>query len=401
MHLVAPQHDHVKWNIRFRNHDGKIRAIPGDEDKTMATRIGNRVEMLVNAKQNGDQPPKELQGWIDNMPTKLSDRLVELGLISANRIERGKPISEHIDKFQTFVAVRKSNKAKQAKHQAGRVRLICKALKVKTVADLNADAFREYLGGLELAVATKRAYIIVMKDFAKEMARIGAVKESPFKDIKAPGQYENPEYERQPLTVTQFKMLMNHMDTFDRYFGQKARWTASDRKLIYWTAVKTGYRQSELKQLRKGHLFLDDTPAVVSLKARHTKNKTDGEVPIPQDLAAALKKYIAHLEPNDKIFWFPTTSGSVVDMMRRDLKGAGIDWKLPTGEIIDFHSLRSTAITWWLDVDGLRPKRVQVLARLKTLALVYNYSRNLRMEDFSWLEHGPKLVSTRKRRKAS
>ena len=83
--------------------------------------------------------------------------------------------------------------------------------------------------------------------------------------------------------------------------------------------------------------------------------------------------------------------------MRRDLEGAGIEWRLPTGEVIDFHTLRSTAITWWLDEDGLPPKRAQVLARLKTLALVYRYSRNLRLEDFSWLEKGPKLVDTPRR----
>ena len=57
-------------------------------------------------------------------------------------------------------------------------------------------------------------------------------------------------------------------------------------------------------------------------------------------------------------------------MFRRDLTEAGIPWDLPTGERVDFHTLRSTAITWWLDVDGLSQKRVQILARLKTLALV-------------------------------
>jgi integrase len=177
--------------------------------------------------------------------------------------------------------------------------------------------------------------------------------------------------------------------------------TAHDRKIVYWVAVKTGYRESELKALRKANLFLDEKPAVVSLKARHTKNKTEGEVPIPADLAKALKKYVAHLAPSDLVFPFPSTSGSIVDMFRRDLAGAGVQWKLTTGEIIDFHALRCTAITWWLDVDGLSPKRVQVLARLKTLALVQNYSRNLRLEDFGWLNRGPKLATLARSRRSA
>ena len=76
-----------------------------------------------------------------------------------------------------------------------------------------------------------------------------------------------------------------------------------------------------------------------------------------------------------------------------DPTGAGIPWKLETSEVVDFHTLRSTAITWWPDVDGLSPKKVQVLARLKALALVQRYSRNYKIEDFVWLNRGPSLSS--------
>jgi hypothetical protein len=48
---------------------------------------------------------------------------------------------------------------------------------------------------------------------------------------------------------------------------------------------------------------------------------------------------------------------------------------------------------WWLDVDGLSPKRVQVLARLKTLGLVAACSRNMKIEEYTWLNKGPKLVA--------
>ena len=123
--------------------------------------------------------------------------------------------------------------------------------------------------------------------------------------------------------------------------------------------------------------------------------------PIPSDLARALATYMAYLQPNDQVFLLPTTSVSIVDAMRRDLKGPGIPSKLPTGEIVDFHTLRSTAITWGLDEDRLSQKRVQVLARLKTQALVYKYSRNWRLEDFSWLESDPKLVTKVQRKKAT
>ena len=78
-------------------------------------------------------------------------------------------------------------------------------------------------------------------------------------------------------------------------------------------------------------------------------------------------------------------------MLRRDLDGAGIAHRWETGEVVDFHTFRSTTITWWLDVYELPQKRVQVLARLKTLALVARYSRRFRMENFDWLSKAPRL----------
>ena len=286
----------------------------------------------------------------------------------------------------------RSNKPRHCSQQESKVRRVCAGMKVTKVADLTASGLSDYLGTVEIATSTRRGYIIAMKDFATEMVLLGALTSNPFDHVVAPGADENPEYERQPLTVEQFRKLAKHLATFERYKGQKSRWTASDRKMIYWTAVRTGYRQSELRALRRANLLLDETPAKITLKAKDAKNKTAGEVPIPTDLATALKKYVADSEPTDPVFPLPLTSGSIVDMMRRDLKGAGIPWKLPTGEVIDFHTLRSTAISWWLDEDGLSPKRVQILARLKTLALVQRYSRNLRIEEFGWLDKGPKLV---------
>jgi integrase len=238
-----------------------------------------------------------------------------------------------------------------------------------------------------------------MKDFTAWVA--GKLKiEDPLVNMGLPGQYENPEYERQPLTVKQFRKLMKYLDTFERYPKQKARWDAYDRKIIYWTAVSTGYREAEMMKLRKWNFYLSDRPPVISLKQRDSKTKVKGEVPIARDLALALKKYIAGLDANDKVLPFPETSGSIVDMLRKDLEGAGIPWKLPSGEVIDFHTFRSTFITWALDVYGLTPKRVMILARLKSIAVLQNYSRNLRIEDFGWLDKGPRLVQPNPKKKA-
>lgn len=409
MYLVAPTGKKLKWDIRFRNHDGRVVRVPGDRDEDTAKRIGDRIEMLVKAKRAGDPPPGELASWIANMEDALGERLVALGLIAERHRARHTALADWIEPWVQVIQGRNPESQRHAPQQGSKVRRIIDATKARALHDLDADLVTETINGFKtegckeptlLATASRRGYGVAIKDFAAWLARKLKV-EDPLAYLTTPGQYENPHYERQPLSVAQFKKLLAYLDTFDRYPGQKSRWTAYDRKLIYWTAVKTGYREGELGKLRRWNLYLDEQPAVVSLKARDTKNKTKGEVPVPRDLAVALKEYVADLDPEDKVFPFPGTSGSIVDMLRRDLDGAGIPWKLPGGEVIDFHTLRSTAITWWLEEDGLTPKRVQILARLKTLALVATYSRNMRLEDFTWLDNGPKLAPARKRAKRS
>lgn len=395
MYLVPPDPRKRQWDIRVRNWDGKMVRISGDRDRDTASRIGQRIDMLVRAKVNGDPPPYELQTWIDQMPKKLADRLVFLGLLERRRVEQHVMLLEHADEFEKVVATRRTNSPVHAKVQANRVRRIAKAMKVRTFAEITEDDVLRVVGGWGLAVASRRHYLVAVKDFMKWAARTGRAAKNTLIDLKPPGQYEAPEVERVPLSVKQFQKLSAYLETFDRYQGQQAPWTARDRLMIYWTAVKTGYRKTEMMKLRVRDSHFGTTPPCISIGASTAKNKTAGEVPIPADLAAALKKYIKGKESDERVFRFPATSRSVVNMFRRDLTGAGIEWNFDGDDdprTIDFHTLRATAICWWLEIDGLRPKRVQILARLKTLALVDKYSRNLRLEEFGWLNKGPKLV---------
>ena len=393
MFLVAPTGRKRKWDIRIRNHDGRVVRIPGDRDRNAAKRLGLKIEVLINAKNNGDSPPKELSVWIDNMPANLALRFTKLGLLDRRRIQRAKTIDNHIDDFQVVVASRKSNSPDHARQQANRVRRVSRELHADCLSDLREDDVLKFLSDHVNALATRHHYVVALKDFSSWMKRDGRAVEDPLVNLKGPGQYENPEIERSPLTVDQFKKLVKHLDKEQKRPRQRVKWMGHDRKMIYWTAVKTGFREGELRSMRCGQVHCELTPAIVSIGADKAKNKTSGDVPIPKDLALALKKYIGKRSPGEALFPFPISNHTIVDALRSDLTEAGIPWELETGEVIDFHALRSTAITWWLTVDRLPAKKVQVLARLKTLAMVDKYSRNYRIDDFGWLDKGPRLVT--------
>src|SRR5689334_8397886 len=115
MHLVSPHGHKRKWDIPFKNWDGVKVKVPGDRDRAVAACIAHRILLLLKAKVNGDPPPVELRAWIDNMPSALADRLIELGLLDRRRFERGRPLTDHITDFEANVANRKSNTATHAK----------------------------------------------------------------------------------------------------------------------------------------------------------------------------------------------------------------------------------------------------------------------------------------------
>lgn len=397
MFLVKPSGKKKKWDIRFRM-DGRTFKVPGDRDKHATNRIAERLKMLVAAKQNGDLPPSELSQWMANMPQSLAERLSELGLLDQRRREQRRPLLEHIKDFQAIVAARRSNTEDHAKSQAGRVRRLVTAMEVTHFSEITADGITlgakvlEH-GGKSVSVATRHHHLRAMKNFCRWMVASKRALQNPAEHVELPSPDEDPQIERRPLTVAEFQALMAYLTTFERYPHQLSKWTAADRRLVYWLAVKTGFRKNELATLRRADFQLDSKPPRVVVQARHAKSGEKASVPIPNDLAASLGAYTDHMHPEAQVFRFPTCCHSVVDILRRDLRGAGITWNedKDSAETIDFHTLRSTAITWWLTEDRLHPKAVQQLARVTSLALVERYSRNWVMKDYSWLNKGKVL----------
>lgn len=395
MHVVKPTGRKLKYDLRFKNHDGQTVRVPGDLDLGATRRLGDRISTLIRYKANDDPPPAELKSWIDNMPQAVRVRLVNLGLLAQERFERLRPIAEHVEDFEKIVAARKTNTATHAGRQAAIVRRLIAAMKVTNLNQVSEDKVALTLSAMPIQAATRRHYVIAFKDFCKWMVKSKRARENPVADLQPPALYADPSIERVPLTQVQFQTLMAYLGTFERYKQQKARWTAFDRKLVYWTAVLTAYRQNELRTLKVNNLILDTKPAMITIRAANAKNRMRGAVPIRAELADALKAYVQGRDPDESLFLFPATNHGIVEMFRKDLDGAGIKWNFGEDSpyTIDFHTLRSTAITWWIDTPNMTVKKVQTLARLKTPGLVAAYSRNYQMDDYGWLEEGPSLVA--------
>lgn len=370
---------------------GREAKIGAGRELRAAQRLQGRINLLVRAHVEGDPPPPELSQWIANLDDRLFKRLVHLGLLDRRRREAAKPISEHIDDYEKAVAARKSNTALHARKQAQRVRRVMDALKIEVADEIKQHDVVTEVKSWSLADATRRHYLVAVCDFCKWMVRDKRMRENPMLDTPLPSAEADTQHNRRPLTLEEFRKLAAHLKTFGRHHQQKARWTALDRRLIYWTAVKTALRLEAMRALTVDDLRLEGSPATIRSWAKHQKNKTEHEVPIPPDLAQALKTYTRRKLPTAKVFPFPRSAEAGTLTLRRDLDAAGVDWSRNPHETVDFHTLRSTAITWWLVHDRLDQLTVARLANLKTLRLVQKYSQNFRMENFAWLNQTPSV----------
>ena len=113
---------------------------------------------------------------------------------------------------------------------------------------------------------------------------------------------------------------------------------ASNQALAVWT----GLPRSEIRQLTWGDVRLDTIPGHVTLRAQTTKSKRADWLPIPPQLADALRDWRpSDADPGDHVV---STTG-LMKVLRADLALAGIAYEDEAGRYVDFHSLRVSLST--------------------------------------------------------
>ena len=157
---------------------------------------------------------------------------------------------------------------------------------------------------------------------------------------------------------------------------------APHRKLLYQTALLSGLRKNELRNLTIEHL--DQQDRGLHLDPAWTKNRKPGFQSLPGWLVEELYAFVQSDEPNQlyarffnrkganryevpkhPLLYVPSHTARALDA---DLKAAGIPKHGPGGKI-DFHASRTAYINLVLESQGITPKEAQELARHGTLEL--------------------------------
>ena len=138
------------------------------------------------------------------------------------------------------------------------------------------------------------------------------------------------------------------------------------RRLVYWTALVTGYRSGELQALTVACLQGDR----LKLAGEHTKNGDDADQPLTRSLADALREHTKGKAPEALLFGKWERGAK---MLRADLKAAGIPYATPDGTC-DMHALRHTFCTD-LFAAGVDAKTAHVLMRHKSIEMTMSYAK--------------------------
>jgi len=76
-----------------------VRRFAAFTDKAQSEALGRQIEQLVNYKAAGEQPDPQLSRWLEQIPAKLKERLVGIGLLDARRAA-AKPLAKHLKDFE-------------------------------------------------------------------------------------------------------------------------------------------------------------------------------------------------------------------------------------------------------------------------------------------------------------
>ena len=224
------------------------------------------------------------------------------------------------------------------------------------------------------SVQTSNFYLQAAKQFGRWLVSDRRTGENPLDHLDAANVQTDRRHDRRELEADELRRLL----TVTRQSARSFRGLSGpDRFHLYAAACATGFRASALAFLLPENFDLTEDAPIITLAARHAKNKKTKVQPLPPDVADLLRAYMAG-KPAGRPVWGGTWAKDFkgAEMLRGDLEAAGIPYAVegPDGPLYaDFHALRHT----YLNLGGragIDLRTLQELAGHSTPTLTARYS---------------------------
>ncbi len=359
-----------KWWIELRDHLQIARRFPAFTNKSQSELLGRQIERLVNYKVAGEQPDPQLSRWLEQIPPRLQDKFLRIGLLNSNRVAAGKSLTEHLKAFEeTLVA--KERTPKYIKESIAQLKRVFEGCRFYYWSDISASKVETYLKGLRdngISYRRSNAYLKTAKMFCRWMTERSFASESPLQSLRTLNVELDRRRERRAGTPDELRRLLEVTANGPMRFGL----SGSVRALVYKFAAETGLRKNELRTLKVSALDFENL--TVTVETGYSKHRKKDVLPLKPEMVAELRNYCANKTPNTNLF---ALTDKTANMIQADLADTGIDYVDANDKVFDFHGLRHTFIT------NLRnaPSRVaQSLARHRSSAMTDRYT-HIRLYD--------------------
>ena len=399
-----------KWYVRLQDHMKITQAFSAFTDKQQSIKLGQKIERLVVCKINHEPPDRELSEWISQVPSNLRNKFAKIGLIDIQRAAAGKSLLKHLDDFEQSLLA-KGTSTKQVGQTVSRIKKVFEVCGFNNWNEIRPDLIQreipklhKYVERVEIKkvrgkkvkqkklkdlglISSKTAnyYLKAVKQFCNWMVNNRRASESPV-DYLQPINNHSESRQRRALEPNQLILLLKTAQARPKRFGM----TGPERAMLYQLAVETGLRANELRSLNKSSF--DFNNCIVTVKAGSTKNKKPAILPLKEDTAKMLERFLSGKAQEAKAFKVPQKTAV---MLKEDLEAAGIPYVDDQDRYADFHALRHTTGSW-LAASGVHPKVAQVIMRHSDINLTMSrYTHIFRGQESEAIAKLPDLSFTK------
>ena len=248
-----------------------------------------------------------------------------------------KPLLEHLNDYEADLVMR--NRAgrggRGARLLKSRIAQLVQNNRWQRLAGITADAFINWRKQQTLSPRTMNHYLQGMISFLNWLERGERIKFNPLKNVAKVDERGQKKRLRRAFTDDELRKLVAG---------------SGDRGIIYFTAVRTGLRWDELRQLKWNEVKLDAATPTITVRAETAKNKTEESVCLVPEIVEALKAHRpGKWPPTDLVFRQGIPRNR---RLQKDAQANGISYQDEQGRYADFHALatpgrRSCNATGW------------------------------------------------------
>ncbi len=348
-----------KWYVRYRDHEGKLKTVPGFTDKTATQQLASKLE-------------KEAA-------------MIRAGLLEPAVLFQSVSLDTHLAAFETSLKA-KNVSVEQVRLVVYRCKNLFEAAKITRLSGINAEVISSTLAAMRTtskegqrgqSVQTSNHYLRAIKQFTRWLRLEKRFINDSLARLEMLNVQVDRRHDRRALSEDEVSRLL----TVTLAGGTVLGFSPTDRHMHYVMAMSTGLRASELASLTVESLQLEANPPTVTVQAGYSKRRRLDVLPLPADILELARDWITRKVSTERLWpgnWAARRAGGKI--LQADLKVADIPYQDAKGLFADFHALRHTYITN-LARYGVPLATAQKLARHSTPVLTAQRYTHIDLND--------------------